>query len=308
MKRKRRHKRVHRPHKKGRYVVPDSNGQGTGRIVVCGVVFVLLVAVKLLFPSYGVAITRTVNQFLTHDVDFQAAFSAVGRAVSGEDGVENALRDAYVAVFHPEDEAVEVGGSGIAAEVNYGTVATLARHTALPKPERQEAQTDTSQDEPVAEQETAAVEDSSRYTMAALPEDASLEQLALAFSYTTPVAGTLSSPFGWRQHPVVGEELFHYGIDLAAEKGTDICAFADGEVFATGESSTLGKYIMLTHEGGYRTLYAHCSRVTVGSGSVTLGQKIGEVGETGRATGPHLHFELHYEGVYYNPIYYLEIG
>ena len=63
---------------------------------------------------------------------------------------------------------------------------------------------------------------------------------------------------------------------------------------------------MVAHENGYSTLYAHCSRVTASSGaSVSRGEKIAEVGETGNATGPHLHFELHREGVYLNPIYYV---
>ena len=63
---------------------------------------------------------------------------------------------------------------------------------------------------------------------------------------------------------------------------------------------------MVAHEGGYSTLYAHCSRITATSGSVVRrGEKIAEVGETGFATGPHLHFELQKDGVYLNPIYYV---
>ena len=76
-------------------------------------------------------------------------------------------------------------------------------------------------------------------------------------------------------------------------------------VCATGESSTLGLYIMLEHPGGYITLYAHCDRVTVTGGSVTRGEKIAEVGQTGAATGPHLHFELTHNGIYTNPEFYL---
>ena len=79
-----------------------------------------------------------------------------------------------------------------------------------------------------------------------------------------------------------------------------------GTVTAVGESSSYGKYCIVAHEGGYSTLYAHCSRVTASSGTaVKRGQKIAEVGETGMATGPHLHFELQKDGVYLNPIYYV---
>ena len=115
-----------------------------------------------------------------------------------------------------------------------------------------------------------------------------------------------SSGFGYRIHPVEGEEDFHHGVDIAADTGTAILCFADGTVTAVGESSSYGKYCIVRHDNGFSTLYAHCSKVTASSGaSVKEGQKIAEVGETGMATGPHLHFELHEEGVYLNPIYYV---
>ena len=106
----------------------------------------------------------------------------------------------------------------------------------------------------------------------------------------------------------MGGSRFHYGVDLAADEGTDVVAFADGQVYASGESSTLGNYIMLSHAGGYVTLYAHCSRITAAGGSVSMGEKIAEVGSTGLATGPHLHFELHDGELYLNPIYYVAVG
>ena len=161
---------------------------------------------------------------------------------------------------------------------------------------------------PPEEDDTATTEAFHLYTMAAMPENASLEQRNLGFPHCTPVLGHLTSTFGWREHPVEGGSKFHYGVDLAANTGTDILAFAAGEVYASGESSTLGNYIMLQHEGGYITLYAHCSRITASSGSVAMGEKIAEVGDTGLVTGPHLHFELHDGPLYLNPIYYVEVG
>lgn len=146
------------------------------------------------------------------------------------------------------------------------------------------------------------------YAAPPLPEDASLEQRNLGFDHVSPLVGKLTSPFGWREHPILGGTRFHYGVDLAAEEGTDILAFADGEVFATGESSDLGLYILLDHPGGYRTLYAHCSRICVTKGTVRAGEKIARVGETGMATGPHLHFQLQDGDLSLNPIYYVELG
>ena len=75
---------------------------------------------------------------------------------------------------------------------------------------------------------------------------------------------------------------------------------------AVGESSSYGKYLIVSHQGGYDTLYAHCSRIEVSSGTeVEQGQTIARVGDTGMATGPHLHFELHRGGLYLNPVYYV---
>lgn len=133
-----------------------------------------------------------------------------------------------------------------------------------------------------------------------------MEQVVLGFDYQTPLNGTVSSGFGYREHPTEGEEKFHYGLDIAADSGAAVSCFADGTVTAVGESSSYGRYCIITHDSGYRTLYAHCSRITVSSGQkVSAGEKVAEVGETGMATGPHLHFELQHGGTYLNPVYYV---
>ena len=141
-----------------------------------------------------------------------------------------------------------------------------------------------------------------------LPDNVCLEQALLGFDYCTPVMGTLTSNFGYREHPVEGEERFHYGVDIGAAAGTEIGCFADGTVTAVGESSSYGKYITVSHQGGFSTLYAHCSKILASSGdTVKEGEAIAEVGETGVATGPHLHFELHQGSQYLNPIYYVSL-
>ncbi len=308
------------------------------RLAVCGVIFVLLVAVKLLFPQTVSRLAQTAGDLIGRDADFKEAFAAMGRAVSGEEPVGDSLQDAYTAVFNPGEEDA-VLASGTAAVSDYlDPAARLMRHYTLelPVPDEEESTgngeaEDTSPaaeqvaaslpveetaavqeppEEPAADQEveeTATAAASQVYTMPALPENASLEQRNLGFAHTSPIVAPLTSPFGWREHPVSGGTKFHYGVDLGAETGTDICAFADGEVYATGDSSSLGYYIMIQHADGYMTLYAHCSKITVTSGAVTMGQKIAEVGETGIATGPHLHFELHDGDLYLNPIYYVEV-
>ena len=85
-----------------------------------------------------------------------------------------------------------------------------------------------------------------------------------------------------------------------------VSSFADGAVTAVGESSDLGRYVAVAHANGFSTLYAHCTRVTASAGQqVSRGDPIAEVGDTGRATGPHLHFELHRGSTYLNPVYYV---
>ena len=144
------------------------------------------------------------------------------------------------------------------------------------------------------------------YGDATTPEIVNMLQQVLGFDYQKPVEGTVTSAFGFRDHPVEGTERFHYGMDIGCEKGDIIRAFADGTVTAIAESTELGKYIIVTHAGGYTTLYAHCSRINASSGqSVRMGDPIAEVGDTGDATGYHLHFELHQNNMYLNPVYYV---
>ncbi len=144
------------------------------------------------------------------------------------------------------------------------------------------------------------------YSPETTPARVEMLQQVLGFEYTCPVEGTMSSAFGYRDHPMVGQERFHYGVDLSAEEGTIINAFADGTVIAVAESSTLGKYVEVGHANGVTTLYAHCSRITASSGqTVKMGDPIAEVGDTGDATGYHLHFELCRDGRYLNPVYYV---
>ena len=142
---------------------------------------------------------------------------------------------------------------------------------------------------------------------AALPDNVDMLQHVLNFDYADPVsAGQITSLFGARSDPLDTDARFHYGLDIAGEEGAVIFAFADGTVTAVGSSTDLGKYVTVAHDGGYSTLYAHCARVTASDGQqVKRGDPIAEMGDTGRATGFHLHFELHQNNTYLNPIYYV---
>lgn len=118
-----------------------------------------------------------------------------------------------------------------------------------------------------------------------------------------PVAGSISSPFGWRMNPFGGRGDFHTGLDISAHYGTRIAAAASGRVVYTGWMSGYGKVVVIEHGNGYTTLYAHCSRLLCSPGqTVNRGDVIAAVGATGRATGAHLHFEVRINGNPVNPL------
>ena len=115
-----------------------------------------------------------------------------------------------------------------------------------------------------------------------------------------PVQGRISSHFGKRPCPFSGKPQFHQGVDIAANKGEPVSAAAEGTVVSCGWHGGYGKSITLDHGSGYVTRYAHLKKICVGAGqSIKKGQNIGTVGSTGWSTGPHLHYEVRFQG---NPI------
>ncbi|MDR2687857.1 MAG: M23 family metallopeptidase [Oscillospiraceae bacterium] len=114
--------------------------------------------------------------------------------------------------------------------------------------------------------------------------------------------GALSSAFGYRIHPISGEEGVHAGMDVAAPEGDPVSAAFFGTVLEAGESKGYGKYVLMEHAGGLQTLYAHCSEIAAGEGMVLRpGDVIAYVGSTGNSTGPHLHFEVRLHGLRCDP-------
>mgnify|MGYP002521756571 FL=1 len=268
--------RLHGARRGGKRAAPrgrKSTGERAPRLVwqvaVCGVLFVALVALKLAMPDHLASLRGTLGQWLVRDADFASAFAAVGRAASGEQDWGDSLSEACLAVFGGEQDAQPVSGELLGAAVAEQAAAELA-------PQRE------------------------------LPALAVGEQRILGFSYASPLEGTVTSPFGWRDDPNGGGECFHYGMDIAGEEGAAVSCFADGTVGVVGDSAILGRYVTVDHAGGFSTLYAHCSAVTVSAGqSVRKGDELARVGATGNATGAHLHFEIHDGSEYLNPVYYV---
>lgn len=121
-----------------------------------------------------------------------------------------------------------------------------------------------------------------------------------------PVNGVVRSAFGERSDPFSGEGAFHTGIDLAAPKGTPVHATADGVIESAGWSGDYGKLVVIDHGNGLQTYYAHLSQCLVVPGQeVERGQVIALSGRTGRATAPHMHYEVRLHGTPVNPYKYL---
>lgn len=134
-----------------------------------------------------------------------------------------------------------------------------------------------------------------------------LERLPIA----TPVRAKVrqTSGFGMRRHPISGRTKMHNGLDWAAGRGTPILAAGDGIVTEAGRMSGYGKIVIIEHDFGLETYYAHLNSIDVREGQrVSRGQKIGGMGTTGRSTGVHLHYEVRVGGKPVNPITYVRAG
>lgn len=121
-----------------------------------------------------------------------------------------------------------------------------------------------------------------------------------------PVNGPITSPFGWRVHPIWGTQIFHAGIDIAADYGDPVVAADSGTVIYAGWLGGYGNAVMINHGGGMVTLYGHNSSLTVDVGDhVSRGETIALAGSTGNSTGPHCHFEVRIHGEVTQPLNYL---
>ncbi len=122
-----------------------------------------------------------------------------------------------------------------------------------------------------------------------------------------PVSGTITSPFGGRADPFTNAPATHQGLDIAANSGTDVLSVMSGVIVQVDyEAGGYGNFVKIRHSGGFETLYAHCSKITVKLGDkVEAGDCVAKVGSTGRSTGPHLHFETIVGGTPLDPQWFL---
>jgi murein DD-endopeptidase MepM/ murein hydrolase activator NlpD len=130
---------------------------------------------------------------------------------------------------------------------------------------------------------------------------------ALASTPTVaPAVGVLTDGYGTRNDPITGRRAFHRGLDISARRGTPVYAPADGVVVFAGRNGGLGKTIRISHGFGFTTLYGHLHEMAVRPGDqVHRGDRIGAVGNSGRSTGSHLHYEVHQDGKAKDPLYFI---
>ena len=156
----------------------------------------------------------------------------------------------------------------------------------------------------IAEEEAAAKEQNQSNNSSSSSNSSS--SVITSGSWPVPGYTRVSSSYGYRIHPVTGASSMHTGIDIPAPTGTPVTAFDSGTVIYSGVQGTYGNTVMIRHDDGKVTLYAHNSALNVSVGQrVQKGQVVAKVGSTGRSTGPHLHFEVRVNGSHTNPMNYL---
>ena len=140
-----------------------------------------------------------------------------------------------------------------------------------------------------------------------------LNRIIYNISYTPlgfPFPGSITSTFGHRENPFGGSAVeTHKGLDIKGPLGAPVKAMAKGKVEFAGLRGGFGNCIMLKHGNGFETLYGHLSKILVSVGQqIDIGQQIGNIGSTGRSTGPHLHYEVHLNGQQINPESFLTLN
>lgn len=305
------------------------------RLIQLGVsigLFLLVFVGRGLFPGQ----TAEWKRLLGRNADFQGAFSRLGTAVSRGEPVLETLGELWGEVFAggPASETVPDRPGDWAPSFSLRMAQQLAepddavgkwsrrqRERALSVREAREAEVPGSQtaerDGEVLPAATLAARTAERAAAQAFTQDGQPLPAAVSLAFyelglektVQPVQGTLTSDYGYRDHPISGDWHFHRGVDLGAPMGAAVYAFAQGTVSFVGENASYGLYLKIDHGNGVTTLYAHCSRIDAEEGqTVSAGEQVARVGDTGIATGPHLHFSVIKDGVWLDPLYYVRTG
>lgn len=268
------------------------------QLMVCVVLFLTVFIGKGAFPERVAQVGPQLLGVIRANTDFRAAFAALGSTMTQGEDLMDGLEQFCVTVFGVQQEQPSVSSEN--APVQVLQPEPLVTEKPVPEPQPEPEQPDYQVGDVV---ETIAVAGQE------LPEQYTYDKLYLGGMETAdPVAGTLTSAFGYRDHPTIGTYAVHGGVDIGAAKGTPVRAFADATVEFVGESADFGLYLQLKHENGVSTFYSHCDSIGVKKGEqVKAGQQVAQVGSTGKSTGPHLHFEIHLGDMRLDPMHYITL-
>ena len=318
--------RGRRPARRTKRPAQNSGTEGEQRrLIQLGVSVVLFLLVYIgrgVFPAQ-LEVWRTAA---AANVDFRAAFQQFGTALSQGETAQRALEALCVTLLGGEVEEEPLPSSdlldneivlppslstpreGLGYIMGYGILAGTSFSSK--GDELVQNEPEPSQPEPTEPAVVTAVAQAYTDDGIELPRNVSLTFYELGLSETTvPVAGNATSGFGYRDSPVNGKNEFHLALDIGAEEGTEIGAFAAGTVEYIGESDEFGNYLKINHENNVSSFYAHCSKLLVHKGDqVDCGQTVALVGHTGNATGSHLHLTIEKDNIRLDPAYYVDLS
>ena len=280
--------------------------------------FLLVFIGRGAFPGFA----ENIKSFMAEDMDFSIMLQKFEESIANDESLLNVLQQTLGAFREEPENKDDIQQSEAGTQKVYPELILLSEtelhglsyfreHGITP-----DIKIDTYKEEPKPEpmpepvpKVVTAVAQAYNAEGMALPSNVSYEYYEFGLDETvTPVVGTLTSGFDYRISPFTGKREFHLALDIAAKTGTEIRSFADGVVRYIGESDEFGLYFMIDHDNGVATFYAHCSKLLVRKGeSVLCGQTVALVGETGKATGPHLHFTIEKDGIRLNPAYYVDL-
>lgn len=319
--------RGRRPAQRTRRSAQNGGAEGERRrliqLAVSLALFLLVYIGRGVFPAQ-LDIWRTA---MAANVDFKAAFQRFSGDLSRGEPVMDALEELCTTLMGgevAEEPGPALGLSGGEIQIPARLSQTprmgldyLNEHGVLAK-----ADFSSKEDEPAERETEPAPPESSQPALVTamaqeytddgikLPRNVSLAFYELGLSETAvPVNGTATSGFGYRDSPISGKNEFHLALDIGAEEGTEIGAFAAGTVEYIGASDEFGNYLKISHENNVSSFYAHCSKLLVHKGDqVSCGETVALVGHTGNATGSHLHLTIEKDNIRLDPAYYVDLS
>lgn len=318
--------RGRRPAQRTRRSAQSGGAEGERRrllqLAVSLILFFLVYVGRGVFPAQ-LELWRTAA---AANVDFTLAFQQFSSALSQGAPVQGALEALCVTLLGGEvdtepppsmsiDEQLqalpslsEACGGGLDFLNEHGILSEINVHQK--GDELSQAEPEPDQPEPTQPAVVTAIAQEYTDDGIKLPKNVSFAYYELGLSETVvPVAGTATSGFGYRDSPINGNSEFHLALDIAAEEGAEISAFAAGTVEYIGESDEFGNYLKINHDNNVSSFYAHCSKLLVHKGDqVACGQTVALVGHTGNATGSHLHLTIEKDNIRLDPAYYVDLS